>query len=66
MAGARAVELAPGLPFAEAAARTLEVRAQELWERGPRVLDTQDPEGVHDMRVVAERPPGKPVKERTP
>lgn len=55
MAGARAVELRPDLPFGEAAARTLEVRAQELWEHAPRVLDTQDIEGVHDMRVATRR-----------
>ena len=55
MAAARGVELAPELPFAEAAARALEVRAQELWEHAPRVLDTEDIEGVHDMRVATRR-----------
>lgn len=55
MAAPRPVELAPDLPFGEAAARTLAVRAQELWEHAPRVLDTQDIEGVHDMRVATRR-----------
>ena len=49
----------PGLdaemPFAEAAARTVEVRARELFEHSDRVLDTEDIERVHDMRVATRR-----------
>jgi CHAD domain-containing protein len=49
----------PGLeaemPFAEAAARTVEVRARELFEHAGGVLDVQDIERVHDMRVASRR-----------
>jgi CHAD domain-containing protein len=43
------------LPFREAAARALEIRAQELFELSADVLDTDDIERVHDMRVATRR-----------
>jgi CHAD domain-containing protein len=55
MAAARDVPLDPAMPFAHAAAATLEVRAQELWEQAPGVLDLQDIERVHAMRVATRR-----------
>src|SRR5919112_2018163 len=49
----------PGLhadmPFAEAAAATVAVRAEELFEHSANVLDTSDIERVHDMRVASRR-----------
>src|SRR5436853_5785065 len=49
----------PGLhasmPFAEAAAATVAVRAEELFENAAGVLDTSDIERVHDMRVATRR-----------
>lgn len=49
----------PGLeadvPYAEAAARTVAVRADELFAAGRDVLDTADIEQVHDMRVASRR-----------
>jgi CHAD domain-containing protein len=47
--------LAPELPYAEAAARTVELRAQELLDHAEGVLDTDDIERVHDMRVATRR-----------
>jgi CHAD domain-containing protein len=57
MARARKV---PGLEdgeitFAEAAARTVEVRSQEIFSFADGVLDTTDPERVHNMRVATRR-----------
>jgi CHAD domain-containing protein len=56
MAKARDV---PGLdartPFAVAAARTVRVRSDELFEHSDGVLDTTDIERVHDMRVASRR-----------
>ncbi|HLM50844.1 MAG TPA: CHAD domain-containing protein [Solirubrobacteraceae bacterium] len=56
MARARAI---PGIDaeaaFAEAAARTVEVRAAELREHLGGVLDTSDIERVHDARVATRR-----------
>jgi CHAD domain-containing protein len=43
------------LPFAEAAARTVEVRAAELFDHAEGVLDTSDIERVHAMRVATRR-----------
>jgi CHAD domain-containing protein len=55
---ARAREI-PGLrgdvPMHEAAARTIEVRAQEVFEYAAGVLDVSDIERVHDMRVATRR-----------
>src|SRR5919202_1861094 len=49
----------PGLhadmTFAEAAAATVAVRAEELLAHGREVLDTSDIERVHDMRVASRR-----------
>jgi len=49
----------PGLradtPFAQAAARTVQVRARELFEHSADVLDVTDIERVHDMRVATRR-----------
>ncbi|MDX6697071.1 MAG: hypothetical protein QOE65_468 [Solirubrobacteraceae bacterium] len=56
MAKARPVEgLDPDVSFAEAAARVLEVRAAEVWEHAPGILDVDDIERVHDMRVATRR-----------
>ena len=49
----------PGLharmPFAQAAAATVAVRAEELFEQSENVLDMGDIERVHDMRVASRR-----------
>jgi CHAD domain-containing protein len=42
-------------PFAHAAAKVVEVRAQELFEHAAGVLDVNDIERVHDMRVATRR-----------
>ena len=55
MAKAAAVALEPGMPFARAAALTVEVRAGELWQHAEGVLDTSDIERVHAMRVATRR-----------
>jgi CHAD domain-containing protein len=47
--------LTADLPFGEAAARTVAVRARELFEASGDVLDTRDIERVHDMRVATRR-----------
>jgi CHAD domain-containing protein len=56
MAKAREI---PGLraetPYAAAAAATVRVRAQELFDHADAVLDTSDIERVHDMRVASRR-----------
>jgi CHAD domain-containing protein len=44
-----------GEPFAAAAARVIEVRAAEVFEQAPGVLDLGDVERVHDMRVATRR-----------
>jgi CHAD domain-containing protein len=41
--------------YAEAAARTIAVRADELVEHSSEVLDTADIERLHDMRVATRR-----------
>jgi CHAD domain-containing protein len=56
MAKPRDVEgLHPDIPFVLAAARAVSVRAEELSEHSADVLDTQDIERVHDMRVATRR-----------
>src|SRR5919107_5324 len=56
MAKAREIEdLDADMPFAEAAAATVAVRADELFEHSANVLDTSDIERVHDMRVSSRR-----------
>lgn len=55
MARARNVEFDCEAPFALAAARVVEVRAAEVFEHSPGVLDLNDVERVHDMRVATRR-----------
>jgi len=55
MARAREIELSAEMPYAEAAARTITVRAEELVEHAEDVLDTGDIERLHDMRVATRR-----------
>lgn len=56
MAKARDIPgLTAGLPFADAAARSVSVRAAELFEHAAGVLDTSDIERVHAMRVATRR-----------
>jgi CHAD domain-containing protein len=55
MAKAADIDLTPELPFAEAAARIVSVRAGELFAAADGVLDTQDIERVHAMRVASRR-----------
>jgi CHAD domain-containing protein len=56
MAKARDIDgLHASMPFAEAAAATVAVRAEELFEHSEGVLDTSDIERVHDMRVASRR-----------
>jgi CHAD domain-containing protein len=42
-------------PFADAAAKVVAVRAEELADHSENVLDTRDIERVHDMRVATRR-----------
>ena len=42
-------------PFARAAARVIEVRTQELLEHADEVLDVEEIEGLHAMRVASRR-----------
>src|SRR4051795_2638566 len=56
MAKARDIPgLHASMPFAQAAAATVAVRAEELFEHAEGVLDTSDIERVHDMRVASRR-----------
>jgi CHAD domain-containing protein len=56
MAKARDIPgLHASMPFAEAAAATVAVRADELFDNAEGVLDTSDIERVHDMRVASRR-----------
>jgi CHAD domain-containing protein len=56
MAKARDVDgLLPRTPYALAAARTVRVRAEELFEHADGVLSTDDTGRVHDMRVATRR-----------
>ena len=55
MARARKVELDCDAPFAVAAARVVEVRSAEVFERAAGVLDLGEVERVHDMRVATRR-----------
>jgi CHAD domain-containing protein len=47
--------LTANMPFADAAAATVAVRAMELFDHAEGVLDTTDIERVHDMRVASRR-----------
>jgi len=56
MAKAREIPgLAEAKSFREAAARAVEVRAEEVFEHREGVLDMSDVERVHDMRVATRR-----------
>ena len=55
MATASPIELDAAEPYAEAAARTISVRADELIEHSGDVLDISDIEHVHDLRVASRR-----------
>ncbi len=55
MTRARNVELDCEAPFGAAAARVVEVRADEVFAQAEGVLDLDDPERVHDMRVATRR-----------
>jgi CHAD domain-containing protein len=56
MAKARDIRgLHADLSYREAAALTVAVRSQELFEQAEGVLDTSDIERVHDMRVASRR-----------
>jgi CHAD domain-containing protein len=55
VARARKVDLDCGAPFAVAAVRAVEVRAGEVFEQAEGVLDLDDIERVHDMRVATRR-----------
>src|SRR6476620_10173491 len=56
MAKPRAIpDLTTDVPYGEAAARIVGVRAVELREHAQGVLDTGDIERVHDMRVATRR-----------
>ena len=55
MAKAAHVPLDPQAPFAEAAAVTVRVRTGELFAQAAGVLDVNDIEAVHDMRVATRR-----------
>jgi len=56
MAKAREVPgLHAELPFSEAAAATVRIRAEELFDAQEGVLDTEDIERVHAMRVATRR-----------
>ena len=55
MAKARPVELDGEMTFAQAASVTVATRSHELFVCADRVLDTEDIERVHDMRVASRR-----------
>ena len=55
MAKAQPVDLQPHMPFAQAAAVTVATRSHELFVHAGNVLDTEDIERVHDMRVASRR-----------
>jgi CHAD domain-containing protein len=55
MAKARDIGLDPQAPFDVAARKAVAVRAQELFDHAENVLDTDDIERVHDMRVATRR-----------
>jgi CHAD domain-containing protein len=55
VAKAEEIDVDPFEPYALAAARTVRVRADELFGHAEGVLDTSDIERVHDMRVASRR-----------
>jgi CHAD domain-containing protein len=55
VAKAAEIPVDPLESYASAAARIVRVRAQELFDQAEDVLDTDDIERVHDMRVASRR-----------
>jgi len=55
VASARKVELDCEASFSEAAARAVEVRSEEVFAHSEGVLDLEQVERVHDMRVATRR-----------
>ncbi len=55
MAKAADIEVDPFEPYAVAGARIVRVRAREVFEHADGVLDTEDIERVHAMRVATRR-----------
>ena len=55
MAKAADIVVDPWEPYRVAAARIVRTRARELFENAENVLDTDDIERVHDMRVASRR-----------
>jgi CHAD domain-containing protein len=55
VARAREVEIDCEAPFGAMAARVVAIRAEELFEHSAGVLDLDDVERVHDMRVASRR-----------
>ncbi len=55
MASARKVELDCEVSFGIAAGRVVKVRAKEVFKHAEGVLDIEDVERVHDMRVATRR-----------
>jgi CHAD domain-containing protein len=55
MAKARPVQLEAEMTFSQAAAVTVATRCHELFAHAGHVLDTDDIERVHDMRVASRR-----------
>ena len=55
MAKAADIPLYADMTFAEAAALTVGVRAEEVWRHAENVLDVTDIERVHAMRVATRR-----------
>ena len=55
MAKARDIPISPEASFRAAAATAVEVRTHELFAQQEGVLDTEDIERVHDMRVASRR-----------
>jgi CHAD domain-containing protein len=55
VAGARKVELDCEGSFSQAAARVVKVRSKEVFAHSEGVLDLENPERVHDMRVATRR-----------
>jgi CHAD domain-containing protein len=55
MAKQKDIKTTPWEPFARTAARVVRVRTEELFSHAEGVLDTEDIERVHDMRVASRR-----------
>jgi CHAD domain-containing protein len=55
VAGARKVELDCDASFSKAAAKAVKVRSKEVFAHSKGVLDLNDVEPVHDMRVATRR-----------